>query len=266
MQGLSQGFLELDGVDREGDIWHRFLYAGLIAEKNGLEHDAFVLLLQSKQILESRRQRTEGEDARRAAFFTMDAGEVFHSLARLALRFQEKCNDPLEPARSPSAYALGGKSWLEQALIFVEAGKARALLDSLLQSRSDPKQTASKSMPLLYKKRLYSDLLAIPPERRRTTEVVEMQALVSELKINEEGTSGEGPPDLLCEAALTSQPDLQEVWKKIPNGSIIVEFAFSHHGLILFCVDSHGVKTAERSDFNFTQARRTVFNYLRVKL
>ena len=259
-QRFSQSFLDPNGMDREGDMWHRFLYAGLIAEHVGTEHEAMKLLLESKNILERRRQRTDGEDTRMAAFFTRDAGEVFHSLARVALRIYDSStgrthDNSIGSTITPSYYELDGESWIEQSFIFVEAGKARTLLDSLVQSRSDPSHS-TRNVSQLFKKRLRLDLLAIPVEHRRSREVTELQSLEAELQ------NDEREADALSEAALSSVNTPMNLSNQIPGDCVVVEFAFSYHGLLLFCFNSEGIQYAKVSDYTFIQARRTVFKYL----
>ena len=51
--------------------------------------------------------------------------------------------------------------------------------------------------------------------------------------------------------------------EQIPQGSVVVEFAFSHHGLTTFCMEFHRLQNAEQLEFSFTETRRVVLNYIR---
>lgn len=264
IQSASTSFLDTEGLDREGDMWHRLLHAGLTVEHSNDFHEAFQLLLSSVDVAERRRQGTAGEDARRASFFTTDSGELFQALARVALHFSASAKDSPQGSPLLRRFALQGKTWPEQALIFMEQGKARALLDSMLANRSQDKaENLTSSAPYVYKRRLYLDLLAVPAESRSDREKAELQALVQELKIDQRIASGLQSSDLLFDAATTPQAKLQAQYSAIPPNAAVIEFGFSQHGLIVFCIVSSGIRSFRQCKMTFIEARRIVFNYLR---
>ena len=264
IQTVSTSFLDIKGLDREGDMWHRLLHAGLISEHSDNLDEAFQLLLSSADVAERRRQGTTGEDARRASFFTLDSGEVFQGLARIALRFAT--SEESSPQDSPSSrrFGLRGKTWPEQALIFMEQGKARALLDSMMATRSQEKTDGLKSgASWAYKKRLYLDLLAVPAESRSDSEKAELQILERDLIIGQDIISELQSSDLLFDAATRPQTDLGAHYRVIPPNAAVIEFGFSQQGLIIFCIVSSGIRSTRQSKMTFIEARRIVFKYLK---
>ena len=263
IQSASSSFLDIKSLDRDGDMWHRLLYAGLLAENLKTSEEALHLLLSSADVAEKRRQSTAGEDARRGSYFTSDSGELFQALTRVALRlaaFNESspCESPLS-----EKFALVGKTWSEQALIFMEQGKARALLDSMLATRSRLETEGLNSAgSWLYKKRLYFDLLAIPAETRSDSETAELQTLEADLKRFGDLTSELQSSDLLFDAATQPQTKLEAHYSCIPQDAAVIEFGFSQQGLIVFCLASSGIRSIWQSKMTFVEARRVVFRYL----
>ncbi|KAL9077211.1 MAG: hypothetical protein Q9161_000477 [Pseudevernia consocians] len=261
---VSTSFLDIEGLDREGDMWHRLLHAGLIAEHSDNLDEAFQLLLSSADVAERRRQSTTGEDARRASFFTLDSGEVFQALARIALRFATSEESSSQDSPSSRRFDLRGKTWPEQALAFMEQGKARALLDSMLATRSQEKTDGLKSgASWAYNKRLYFDLLAVPAESRSDAEKAELQTLERDLKVGQDIISELQSSDLLFDAATRPQTNLRAHYSVIPPNAAVIEFGFSQQGLIIFCIDSSGIRSTRQSKMTFIEARRIVFKYLR---
>ena len=263
IQSASSNFLDTKSLDRDGDMWHRLLYAGLLAENlNNLE-EALRLLLSSAEVAEKRRQGTAGEDARRASYFTSDSGELFQALARVALRLAT--SNESSPFESPLSekFALVGKTWREQALIFMEQGKARALLDSMLATRSHPEtEDLNSAGSWFYKKRLYCDLLAIPAETRSDSETAEMQSLEADPNRVQGLMSELQSSDLLFDAATQPQTKVEAHYSSIPQDAAVIEFGFSQQGLIVFCVVSSSIRSIRQSKMTFVEARRVVFRYL----
>ena len=263
IQSASSSFLDIESPDRDGDMWHRFLYAGLLAENLNNPEEALHLLLSSADVAEKRRQGTAGEDARRVSYFTSDSGELFQALARVALRLAT--SNESSPCESPLSekFALVGKTWPEQALIFMEQGKARALLESLIATRSHPEtEHLNSADSWFYKKRLYFDLLAIPAETRSDSETAELQTLEADLNRVQDLMSEIQSSDLLFEAATQPQAEVEAHCSSIPHDAAVIEFGFSQQGLIVFCLTSSGIRSIRQGKMIFVQARRVVFRYL----
>lgn len=263
IKSISPRFLDVKGLDREGDMWHRLLFAGLLTEGSNDVDQAFEYLLSSADVAERRRQATAGEDARRASYFTSDSGELFQALARVALCLATFQESPPHESPISKRFSSVGKTWPEQALIFMEQGKARVLLDSILANRSSRDMEDLRSdASWMYKRRLYLDLLSVPAESLSDSESAELKALERDMIKHQDLTPGFEYTDSLLDAATKPQTTLKQHYNTIPSNAAVIEFGFSQQGLIVFCILSSGIHSFGQSRVTFIEARRLVFRYV----
>ena len=115
----------------------------------------------------------------------------------------------------------------------------------------------------MYKRRLYLDLITMPAETRSTTENVELKTLEEDLRTDLDFTSELRSQDLLFDAVADARAELEAHYSLIPSNAAVIEFGFSQHGLIVFCIVSSGIRSVQQRSMTFVDARRIVFGYLR---
>ncbi|KAJ9644780.1 hypothetical protein H2199_003745 [Coniosporium tulheliwenetii] len=256
IQELSPGFLDPVSGDRVPDLWHRFCWAGLIAEHNEQYAFAFSLLLKAAELAELRRSQTSDVDARRSSFSVLGVGEIFAGLTRLCLRSDE-AGVPLAVIGSYQHKHPVSRSWKEHALLFQEQGKARSLLDALLSRHSDPKGISPK-LVRASKQRLRTALKGLPAGTRTPEETQEMERLDKELRVvNEEA-------DPLMPLLPESNPSIPmtDLCAAIGRSALVVEITFSRYGSTLFGLDCDGIQFARASPTRDVDIRKPALTVL----
>jgi hypothetical protein len=116
---LAAGFLEEDSRERTEDLWHRYLWAGLVAEQNGFYRMAYERYSSAARMFSLRRSHIAGQDARIASFSNLNIGEVFMGLVRVTLRCANM-GIPFLVANTKAIESYSVNSWAELALVFLE--------------------------------------------------------------------------------------------------------------------------------------------------
>lgn len=116
-----------------GRQWDALFLAGLMREGLGERDKALQLFQAGIYLAERHREDLRDPTVRLTSFGQDDIGSMFVTAARVCLYFH-LLNPPYTlPQHFECIPHLKGTSWAEQALLFLEQGKARHLLDSFLK-------------------------------------------------------------------------------------------------------------------------------------
>lgn len=282
IEKLYPKYLDTGAADSPGwERWQLLGYAGVIYEHNNEPLKAFVTLLQAFQIAEQSRSFTSDVNSRRGIFSHIAFGEIFPGLARLCLR----AGDLGVPLAVLDAYPHNhphSKSWQEHALLFLEQGKARNLLEALMAPPPDTMEPDERAIRAR-KRRLRMALLALN-ERNPNREVdqatnernLKQQAQLAmnerSLKQEEElATLEEELKDYEDEIDLSntvlpttgSTINNEGLYRPIGEDEIVIEADFSKHGSMLFGITSNGIEFAQQRRKLHLEMRRPVLRALK---
>ncbi len=238
----SPTFFDEAGPDHYERFWSRLATAGIILEQYGQLNESYTYLIRSTKLLESYRLQIANLQLRRYSFDSPAIEEIFPTLARLCM-LANKRNLPLGVMGAfPDNQHKHAISWREHALLFLEQGRARTLLDVFeTQVKEDTthngKSTSSRDH--LHRRRL--ELRALM--QRSDEENAELQALEEELK-DDEG-------DLLnlhewVVPMLQASTNLKDLYRAIEDDGLVVETVFTTCGFSLFGITADGIEFCQQ--------------------
>lgn len=232
--------------------WELLGYAGVIYEHSNEPLKAFVTFLQAFQLAEQSRSFTSDANSRRGIFSKIAFGEIFTGLARLCLRASD-LGVPLAvldayPHKHPHA-----KTWQEHALLFLEQGKARNLLEALMVPPLDTTEPDARAIRAR-KRRLRMALLALDEPSDEPEQKKELATLEAELKDYEDEL------DLYNTILPTTSSTINDegLYRAIGEDEIVIEVDFSIHGSTLIGITSNGIEFAQRRRKLYLEMRRPV--------
>ncbi|KAI9770483.1 MAG: hypothetical protein M1839_003198 [Geoglossum umbratile] len=127
-------FLKEKGMAQTASGWKTITRIAAIYEHSDKPDKALEWYLYALRRLENLRQGVSDLGARRGIQASIDSAELYSGLARTCLYFAER-QYPLG-AGTPKQWDLPASGWSDQALLFLEQGRARALLDTMLAKES----------------------------------------------------------------------------------------------------------------------------------
>ncbi|KAL7658001.1 hypothetical protein ACMYSQ_004143 [Aspergillus niger] len=249
------------------DSWQLLTFIGAIYEREGEIEDALNNYLDALYQLENLRYMIPNLDSRRRAYSSLHTAELFCGLTRtsLAMSLQNTKETPQE-----QRWRLPGTSWRDQALVFMEQGKARSLLEILQAQESSSTESIQQWMDQAYRARVLSTLVQSRCDPQDEADVTKRAAKVAKEL---------GIPEALfdpIEEALkdwhdtTAQvfkstmilPDTDRLLSSIPSGSVVIEAAICMSGIIVMCISSIGILSIHQSNLGVYQLRKLVVAYL----
>ncbi|TKA57281.1 hypothetical protein B0A49_13659, partial [Cryomyces minteri] len=258
------GFLKPDEMSQNSDAWQLMVWVASIQKHNSELEAAFDWYLQAREILETQRSQTSDPDARRGSFATIHSGELFFGLAEIALRFAESENGQ-DSVRPLQRWKLPGPTWREQALLFLEQGRARALLDLLIAEEEVDTKTLQDWSATSYRVRLLAESLTLPSKVRdeaiseatsklriETTELSKIEMVLDK--------HHRGLASVL--SSVSYIPDVKTLYGGIPANAVVLHINLSRDGLVVFCMMSDGIAHIHKSSTTDIDIRRTAVRYL----
>lgn len=269
-QDWNQGFKVLETVERKLpgylsrnnqilllDDWNLFVYVGAIYENNWMLEEALAWYLDAMSGLERPRTNTFDLDARLGQHGHIESGELFVGLARVCFCLSNRNQIEPEIAVDPSHWSLPATNWNDQALLFLEQGRARTLLDVITAGR-DPDRIKS--------------LMEETYERRERG----IQALSKDDLVREEvdwNASLEGieksvrdDQSMIADILNSSAPgkDPNTLFESIPDDTFVLHISLSRQGFFLLCLNNKGVQEVYCGSESDIEIRKLVFRYLKL--
>jgi hypothetical protein len=121
------------------DRWFDLVRIAAIWEHNSRFGQAFESYLVAFELVEEKQRRLADSKDRRVIYSSINAGEIFHDLARLALRFGEAPNN-ISLGSKAEKWSLTVSKWMDRAVHFLELGRPRTLLELLISAKIAPEE------------------------------------------------------------------------------------------------------------------------------
>ncbi|KAI9370392.1 CHAT domain-containing protein [Aspergillus egyptiacus] len=252
------------------DSWQLLTFIGAFYEHEGRLEKALESYLESLHQLENLRKMIPNPDDRRAAYSSLHTAEMFCGLVRTSFALDLRIDE-----RGPHTWGLPASSWADQALVFLEQGKARALLDILLARESAATEELQGSMDELYRNRLLSTLfqsrchpqedmgMGEPNVAERTVEVVrKLQFRGDAFDPVKEALKGKQDTTSQIFKGTLFVPDTLSLFSSIPPDAIVIEVAICMSGMVVSCISSTGVQSVHQSSLGVYQLRKLVVRYI----
>jgi len=251
--------------------WITLTFVGTICEHNKQLQKALEWYLEALDRLEGLRKAVDIE-VRRGCHSSIFSGELFAGLARVCISMHR--SGGLEKKKGPSDFGLSGCSWLEQALLFIERGKARTLLDYVVTKDNGDSKKIQEWAQLAYEGRLLIGLEAEQGQREKALSPDEVARKLGqrpdEMKSREDvqrALSHLDAKQLALGAILgLAEPELDAIplFSCIPRDTIVFEISSSRQGLIVLACTHQGIVGEYQSTLTDIQLRTLVLNFSRI--
>jgi CHAT domain-containing protein len=215
--------------------WQPVMLVGLMWEGLGDLDRALSSLQAATTLAEHHREALKDPAVRLSSFGHDDVASIFVTAARICVLFETQNLLHSSPRAFKCVPPLKGASWAEQALLFLEQGKARHLLDSI--SKGLDTDTVGPSMQKWMELSHHhpETSKSVPIKDEYETEAVRMRVLQQEIQ--------QYSP-LFKSFFAISNPSVVE-YALIPPKVLLLEVGVSDDVLMIICVDNTGViKTA----------------------
>ncbi|KHO10701.1 hypothetical protein MAA_11705 [Metarhizium robertsii ARSEF 23] len=243
-------FLEKKDLALRPHGWRLMTYIAAFYEHEGKLEEALDWYLEALSVFENLREKISDPDARRAAYGTVHTGELYCGLTRTSLALSSMLGE--SDRRDPEHWGLPASSWKDQALIFMEQGKARSLLDILLVKEAAETEQLQDWMKEAYSNRLLSTLFQPrqPHEKRMTQAEVAKELNIREDMFDpvEESLKDRQGVTLSLFRGTLFLPDTRTLYKSIPPESLVLEMAICMSDLLVLCISSSGVHSIHKSN------------------
>ncbi|RAO65939.1 uncharacterized protein BHQ10_001951 [Talaromyces amestolkiae] len=241
------------------DLSIRQANAATIYLKNCRPELAFRMLLKARYLIELRRSQASDTDVK-VGVLSRGLIETFLQLVIICLQCA-RLNLPLSIL---DAYDHGHPQvpWEEHALLFMEEGRARSLIDSLVasaqqQSDEEEKRRMSES---IYKRRALTHLRSI--QKRTEDEDRELDELVKDVERLDVGTWSSSAKDLMDTMNSTILP--RDLYSHLNDDTIVIEASFNRSGCILMAITNKGIQAYETNALRDVDIRKWTMELMQI--
>ncbi|KAJ0141215.1 Thiol-specific monooxygenase [Fusarium oxysporum f. sp. albedinis] len=263
-----------ESIPRTSNSWQTLTFVAMIQEHSKQPEKALEWYNYALKELDALRNSVDVE-ARRGCHSSIHSGELFAGLIRVCLAF-ERSPPVSSQKRLPQQWDLPGLSWAQQALIFIERGRSRALLDLLVTKENlDPKKVTEWAA---WANRAYEAHLLLPLAVQQGNDGRTLSYAEVAQRLGQHGRSSamRNPEDLrsalsrleaeqlaagfmfsLADPVLTAEP----LFECIPQDTVIFEISSSRQGLIVLGVTHKGVEAWHQSSLTDIQLRTLVLTF-----
>ncbi|KAL2794865.1 CHAT domain-containing protein [Aspergillus keveii] len=247
------------------DTWQLLAFIGAFYERASKLDKAIDNYLDGLHQVENLRSMIPNPDDRRKAYSTQHTAELFCGLARTSFALSRRTG-----AKRPEEYRLPTSSWLDQALIFLERGRARTLLDILQAHDFAGVESLQAWMEESYRNRLLSTLIHTqcrPGDEQNFSKRARNVAEKLEISADtfdpvEEALKGRDDTTAQIFKNTMFVPDVGGLFSSIPANAIVIEVGICMSGMIALCISSSGIQSVHQSDLGTFALRRLVVGYL----
>lgn len=262
IKGISPTFFEQQN-ESALDFSFRLSFFGAVTS-DGQPQLAFSKLLEARKIIDIRRLQTTDLDARIGSSMAGWTTEVFLSLARICLCWNDS-GLPFEHATQYDHGHFDDIAWTEHALLFVEMSRARAVLESLQSQAKEAQKVSgtSKITPLstaVHKRRLLRSLMSLKiltPEQEK-----ELGELREEIKMLEQDSNLSSATSFIETVNSVIQPDL--LYRSIDENAVVIEATFGPRGFVAFAITRDGIQQSIKGPTKNVDIRRPVMMCMQI--
>jgi hypothetical protein len=241
------------------DLSTRQANAATIYLKNAQPEVAFRMLLKARRLIELRRSQASDMDVK-VGVLSRGLIETFLQLVIICLQ----CAKLALPLSILHAYDHGHPqvSWEEHALLFMEEGRARSLIDSLIasaqqQSDEEGKRRMSES---IYKRRALTHLRSI--HKRTEDQDKELDELTKEVERLDVGTWSSSANDLMDTMNSTVLP--HDLYSHLNDDTVVIEASFARSGCILMAITNRGIQGYETKTIRDVDIRKWAMELMQI--
>ncbi|KAH6696778.1 CHAT domain-containing protein [Plectosphaerella plurivora] len=275
---LPEFFNNPHSLPRTSYSWQTLTFVAMIYEHNEQARRALEWYLCALDQLEGLRNAVDVE-ARRGCHSSIHSGELLAGLTRLCLAFDGGSSSPVSPhAGLPQQWGLPGRTWTEQALIFLERGRSRALLDLLVtKDNLDPKKVEEWAK-WAYEGHL---LVGMAAQQGNDIGILSYEEVAQRLRGQRGGRGVDIPAiqnqedvlaalsrleaEQLAAGSMFSfaepAPTAESLFECIPQDTIVFEMNSSRQGLVMLGITHEGVVARYQSGLTDIQLRTLVLNF-----
>ncbi|KAH7139870.1 CHAT domain-containing protein [Dactylonectria estremocensis] len=240
--------------------WVSMVYIAAIEEHSDNLESSFRWLIKALDVVEASRSKLTDVADRRELLDVIQSAELFAGLARLSLRFPAS-QDSEDLGQLTDIWAFHGPTWADEALFFLEQGRARVLLDLLT-----PEQMSQDFLDWSYRLRREEVEL-------RTSSIADarggdgdLAAYLARLR-SDMREEAESPSRAMILARL-HQPhfaaNATKLYMAIPEDAIVVHINPSRDGVLILYISRKGIELARLSSFTDQRMERHVLQYLKL--
>ncbi|KAK3703400.1 hypothetical protein LTR37_014506 [Vermiconidia calcicola] len=255
-----------ENLPEASQVWREVSDVAAIHEHNGRHRIAFEWYLNALRRLEALRNAARLE-TRRNCHSTIHSGEIFSALVRLSLFFGMQTSTI---RGLPHHWNLTGPTWRDQALLFLERGRARALLDFLVVKQNiDPGLLASRS----YRRQL---VVGASVQRQGVQDAMDATEIRRRLGFLQGGSEQvtnldrargllDHDQEIAESMTIVSEvvADTSQLYNSIPRDTIVIEVNPSRQGLGILCISRDGIKSTYQSPMTDIQLRGLVLPFVK---
>ncbi|KAL2127636.1 hypothetical protein VTI74DRAFT_10377 [Chaetomium olivicolor] len=264
IQGYAPGFLERMCTDKGDESWYNMVYVAAIEEHSGNLESSFRWLIKALDIIETSRSRLTDVADRRELLNVIQSAELFAGLARVSLRLSAS----EAPARFKfegvtEHWAFHGPTWADEALSFLEQGRARALLD--LFTPEGPSQEYLEWLHKLRKEE--SDMRdGKTTDTRGGDHDGDLAAYLAKLRSGLQREMESPSRAMIIERLHRAHfaADTRRLYESIPEDALAIHINPSRDGVLVLYISRRGVELARPSSFTDQRMERHVLQYLKL--
>ncbi|KFY97541.1 hypothetical protein V500_02027 [Pseudogymnoascus sp. VKM F-4518 (FW-2643)] len=241
----------------EGADWYLMTWIASIEYQNGNFASAFNWYLRALQVIEKTRSRLADDKDRRDIFSTIHSAELFVGLAKTVLRFpdltnSEKFNEVCD------IWKFRGPTWMDEAILFLEKGRARVLLDLLIPEVASKEFVEWKD----WSHQLRESELEASPATKSDIQEENFHNWLTNLETDLEKEK-KSPSLAFIVKELQWTTDVTQLYQSIPADAIVVHINISRDGLLVLGVTDSGVELVHTSDTTDIEMQRHALHYLK---
>lgn len=263
IQQHAPEFLETLHTDRGDSSWVTMVYIAAIEEHSRNFESSFHWLIKALDIVETSRAKLTDLADRREFLDVIHSAELFVGLARLSLHLPAS-RDPQRFGQLPEhcQWDFHGPTWEDEALLFLEQGRARALLDLFT-----PEHMSEDFLEWSHK--LRSDELKMAAGESPTEAESgdsDLEAYLEKIHSGLQGEIESQSREMMILARLHPPhfaADVRLLYASIPNDAIAVHINPSRDGVLILYISCKGIELARLSSFTDKQMDRQVLQCLK---
>ncbi|KAH7009342.1 CHAT domain-containing protein [Microdochium trichocladiopsis] len=243
----------------QGDkSWSNMVCIAQIEEHCGSSASAFDWYLRALHVLETTRAKMRDTEERRRFLDVIYTAELFAGLARLCVGFS-KPGQPSKPSRSKGSWTFHGPTWVDEALLFLEQGRARVLLDMLT-----PEGVSEDFLEWTYQMR-QAELVPEPAQVASHGEDEDAETYLSKLSSDLQMEAESVDRAIILQEFHTPhfRTDLATRYSAISDGTVVVHINPSRQGTLILYITHDGIELAHSSLLTDQQMERQVLGYLK---
>lgn len=259
----SPGFFDEIKAQGKGANWEVMTGIACLEYHEGDFDSALDWYLRALQVLETTRSQLADDKDRRGILATIHSGELFIGLAKTVMKFSDSTST-VKFDQVCDIWKFRGPTWMDEAVLFLEKGRARVLLDLLTPDPTSTKFVNWKEWTYRLRE---TELGAQVTERPKALGSQSQEETSETWLVNLKNTldnEKESPSLAFIVKELEWTTDVTQLYQSIPADTIVVHINISRDGLLVLGITNLGVKLVHTSDTSDVEMQRLVLRCLKL--